>query len=973
MKKIILLILFHCCISFVNAQHFLTHHYSGKQMNAHPLIWDMTEDKYGRIWFANNDGIVRFDGNNWVTFHTPHPARSIVFNDQQDLYVASMGDIGLLSFKSDGSTEYISLKQKIDLSKIGQNLDGKLININGIIYFYTATHLIKIVTNQGEPQFQITDIGLNLGCITNGKIFYINAVHKGLKALENGQLKPVVDGDLLSGKQVSNSVFSGQTCFISTGFDGIFKLEHSRLSSLDGPIQQFAKKGTVGITALANGDIAVATFHHGVKLFSPSGTEKASLDFPSNEIYAIHSDLENNLWVAHLLGLSHTLTNTPIQAFPNLTFPGFATDMQLIRNTLYLATSGGLYTIEKDAVYTFRLDKKMSGECWSLLDNGESILVASTDGLFEITGQQITPIIQNQSFVAIQKSNLNHTIYAFGETGCFKLSKNTNGNWTTEKITGSLQQSIFETADMYWLGSYYGGLSVISKTKTTPPKIPDVLRDGEVRIRIKDGKPIFQSNQTVYTFDNNTFTEDPALTTLFKGSRNNTVTYGKDFWIYTNSSLRQIKNNEPVPQSPAYAISGKPTAVCEDGDQLWVAFEDKIYTVQINAPARPLPTVLISRFVFGKNKEVYSGFFLDKNNQKIAEQIVIPEIPFSENEIRIEFAVNSYINPEKNEYRYYIEELNKEWSEWQSQSFLMLQGMSGGKYTLHIQGKNALGGVSEEAVFKFYVQPPFYLSGYAYLLYGCGLLILIYVLVQINNRRLITKNIQLEKIIGERTQQLEVEKKKSDDLLLNILPEEIAHELKNTGETIAKQYQNVSVLFTDFVNFTGISSQLTPQELIAEIHFYFKAFDEIVEANGVEKIKTIGDSYMAACGLPIANRNHASNLVKAAKQMQAFMLNVKAERIKESKLFFDIRIGINSGPVVAGVVGKKKFAYDIWGDTVNLASRMESNSEAGKINISGTTYELIKTEFNCEYRGKISAKNKGEVDMYFVNRSLGEG
>jgi adenylate cyclase len=184
-------------------------------------------------------------------------------------------------------------------------------------------------------------------------------------------------------------------------------------------------------------------------------------------------------------------------------------------------------------------------------------------------------------------------------------------------------------------------------------------------------------------------------------------------------------------------------------------------------------------------------------------------------------------------------------------------------------------------------------------------------------------------------------------------------ELKQTGEAIAKQYNHVTVLFTDFVNFTGISEQLSPTELVAEVHKNFTAFDAIIEKHGLEKIKTIGDAYLAVCGLPNETLDHAHRVVRAALDIQEYM--------SKNGNKFQIRVGINSGPVVAGIVGVKKYAYDIWGDTVNTASRMESCSEAGKINISGTTFDLVKNEFTCAYRGKIQAKNKGEVDMYFVH------
>jgi adenylate cyclase len=212
------------------------------------------------------------------------------------------------------------------------------------------------------------------------------------------------------------------------------------------------------------------------------------------------------------------------------------------------------------------------------------------------------------------------------------------------------------------------------------------------------------------------------------------------------------------------------------------------------------------------------------------------------------------------------------------------------------------------------------------------------------------------------------EKKKSDNLLHNILPIEVAAELKNNGTSRAKQFTNTTVLFTDFVNFTSISENMQPEELVATIDFFFKAFDEIIERNGLEKIKTIGDAYMAVGGLPNEDPNHALNATKAAIEICDWIQQQKKNGGK-----FDIRIGLSSGPVVAGIVGSKKFQYDIWGDTVNTASRIESNSEAGKVNISETTYQLVKENFTCTHRGKINVKGKGEIDMYFVNRSFSAG
>jgi class 3 adenylate cyclase len=232
----------------------------------------------------------------------------------------------------------------------------------------------------------------------------------------------------------------------------------------------------------------------------------------------------------------------------------------------------------------------------------------------------------------------------------------------------------------------------------------------------------------------------------------------------------------------------------------------------------------------------------------------------------------------------------------------------------------------------------------------------------------IEQTIVLENKVTERTHQLFLEKKKSDDLLLNILPAEVAEELKQKGSAEARQFDNVTVMFTDFKDFTKISEKLSPTELVAEIDTCFKAFDHIITRHNIEKIKTIGDSYMCAGGLPVPNKTNATDVVQAALEIQQFMKQHFQQRREENKYVFELRTGIHTGPVVAGIVGVKKFAYDIWGDTVNIASRMESSGEAGKVNISESTYALVKDKFTCTHRGKIQAKNKGEVDMYFVKR-----
>ena len=221
---------------------------------------------------------------------------------------------------------------------------------------------------------------------------------------------------------------------------------------------------------------------------------------------------------------------------------------------------------------------------------------------------------------------------------------------------------------------------------------------------------------------------------------------------------------------------------------------------------------------------------------------------------------------------------------------------------------------------------------------------------------------ELEEKVTQRTLELQHEQVLTKELLHNILPVEIADELSATGSARPARHESVTILFTDFSGFTQAVSAMPADRMVGELNEIFAAFDDITDECGVEKIKTIGDAYMAAAGLPKACADHAQRCVRAGLRMLEYL----EDRNRSAAFKWSLRLGVHSGPVVAGVVGKRKYAYDIWGDTVNIASRMESSGEIGRVNISAYTYDLVREEFDCEYRGKVEAKGKGPIDMYFV-------
>jgi class 3 adenylate cyclase len=226
------------------------------------------------------------------------------------------------------------------------------------------------------------------------------------------------------------------------------------------------------------------------------------------------------------------------------------------------------------------------------------------------------------------------------------------------------------------------------------------------------------------------------------------------------------------------------------------------------------------------------------------------------------------------------------------------------------------------------------------------------------------------RLVSENKKTIEEQSQRSDTLLLNILPEHVAHEIKTHGKSEPTLYENTTIIFSDFKDFTQFSELFTPEELIGELAQCFETFDEIITRHGLEKIKTIGDAYMCVGGITADREKAAYNAEKsvlAAMEMAQYIRKVRMQKLSEGKAYWDVRIGVHTGDVVAGVVGKKKFVFDIWGDAVNVANRLQTCSEEGKINISDTTYRLVKDYFVCSPRGRIAVKNKGELDMYFVD------
>lgn len=338
------------------------------------------------------------------------------------------------------------------------------------------------------------------------------------------------------------------------------------------------------------------------------------------------------------------------------------------------------------------------------------------------------------------------------------------------------------------------------------------------------------------------------------------------------------------------------------------------------------------------------------------------------------FAHPDFRQSSQAEYSYFLENFEESWSEPTSVSEVRYNNIPAGKYTLRVRAKSLNGSWSNnELALAIHVKEAYYKSWWFWVACTTLLFGIFYGIARYRIYTIKKREKELEELVKIRTQQLEKEKQKSEELLLNILPAGTADELKKFGTAKARRHEMVTVMFSDFKGFSRISELLEPEELVAKIDHCFRAFDHIIEKHGLEKIKTVGDAYLCVGGIASDDdTNDAANVITAALEIQAFMLDNAANKKQLGQTFFEARIGIHTGPLVAGIVGIKKFAYDIWGDTVNVASRMETNGEAGEVNISATTYELVKDQFQCKYHGEFK-ESANAMGMYFVEDVLVKG
>ncbi len=699
-------------------------------------------------------------------------------------------------------------------------------------------------------------------------------------------------------------------------------------------------------------------------------------------------------------------------------------------NTLYIGTDAGLTVLNREngTNFTIKIPNKepqvsLSVTCIQKLTS-QILLIGTEKGLFEynirehhIIPYKIKETWHNQlreKFILSLKIASDSTLWIGTKEGLFSivLSDGSADFYTNNNAINSLSnndvRAIQEDMDgNMWLGTFGGGINKIdfykeTKGITNKAYFVKFLSDLNSDISLSSNN-ILSIAQTkkgylwVGTYGSglnelNTLNGKVNRLNTFKGLSESTIysilpESSDVLWCSTNNGLIKIKLSDSTVTSyyendglQSNEFNSGASFKSSEGEMFFGGVDgmNAFFSNQIINDTIAPNVVITALKIFNKPINVLQSKLLRKSIS-FTKEIVLS---YKQNFFSFEFAALHFSAPENNEFKYMMEGIDEEWNYVGTQNQAYYTNLEPGEYTFKVLGSNSDGVWSKQpAMIKIIITPPFWKTWWFRGLFLLALVSVIFYYYKQREYRIVKQRNFLENQIKERTTTvlkqkgeiesqkaiIEEQKKRTESLVLSILPKETAEELMNKGFSKPRNYSLCTVVFTDFEGFTKIAEKLRPQQLVDELNKYFTKFDEISGKYNMERIKTIGDSYMCAGGIPIRNKSNPIEAVLTALEIQHFMKNASID-IDGKTYTWKLRIGINTGEIIAGVIGKTKFAFDIWGDTVNTASRTESSGEAGRVNITKATYDHVKDFFDCTYRGKIAAKNKGEIEMYFVDR-----
>ncbi len=953
--------------------------------------FSITQDTNGIMYFGNLDGVMQFDGEEWRIMDFKGKPRLTNALDGRIL-VGGYQTFGLIENKSNFKMEYHSLSDEI--WKDGYEFD----HVNQIKSYNNNTLVLAY------PHLFLIDEENRVDCIltTKGKIQLFGDAEP-LVLLDSGLYK--INFETLDTNRCAcnhyksiENVISFEDKFLVRFIDFSWKVFDKEMNFIrdfnnDASSILLSNRFVSGLY-LSNGMFAFGTENCGIIIVNKQGKFITHINqnngLMDNDVYQLFEDKNHNLWVAMNNGIS--LLNYPavFTIFDrDYGVKGGVLDIVRYNSRIYIATSQGLFvspkgiqTKEDCQVDGFVKVEGIDHKCRRFLKTKGRLFVTNKEGIYELENEKAIKRSDLFAFGMICSKEFKNYLYVASQEGLyvFDLSKGFDLVGKIKNLNKNVRTIAEDIEGNLWLGTNYEGAFFIDMPKvfSLNPKIKQYKEEnglpkdhGWIDVTQTHKGTYFSSYKGVYKFNKQ---KELFIKQYLIDSVENRwyypITEDNQGNLWFSSGVgkayhRQTGLRYYFAQKDSFATVTQPFSKIRDysleviypdeNSVVWFgSFEGLIRfdSKKIDRETEASPTI-IRMVKFGEDS------IIDPNIRNNKSKI---KIPYELNNVFFQVSRTNYQPLDEVLFQYQLLGLNEKWSNWQVSNTEQFLGLKEGKYIFKVRSKNMDGIISEITSFEFIVLPPYYRTWWAYLIYLIVIISFIYTLFRYRAFLYAKEKNELEKVIRDKTEEIVKQKERAEDLVKNILPEDTARELQTKGRVSRKKYDLVTVLFSDIQGFTEIAEHLNPEKLLDEFDQYVLKFDKVVGEYNIEKIKTIGDAYMCAGGIPRKNRTNPVDVVLAGLQMISY-----AREIQETSQFdWGIRFGVHTGPVIAGVVGSKKMSYDIWGDTVNIASRMESYGEIGHLNISEITYELVAPYFDVEPRGKIPVKYKGKMDMYFV-------
>jgi len=1032
----------------------------------------MVQDDVGTLWIGTQDGLNRFDGQQFQVF-TSDDTKGL---ESEYIHCALKDRTGTLWFgTANGLTAYDSKKEQFSTFDTGSSalsVEAMDETENGDLWLATSTQGLAKWNSKTRKialvNAKIPSKRLHFVKLLNKDELLISTEDQGVfrYAIGSGKWTKVFPGKGAIANWFVNDVehFSGSVFLLSTN-KGLWLYDYVTDNLL--PFLSEIEKD-LGIIEIADvcmsstDELFVATQNKGILTVRKENgvyriTQSKQDIFQKNallfdEINGLFADQNGVIWIGSLRGLS---CFDPVnqgflgvgpsgnlkQGLPSASVWGFAENPSATKT--FIATDFAISVLDRKSgtFLQYYLNKHSENKESSIMSlhyiNDHEMLIGCTDGLYMLTYYNASYSFKKVNYKKIENPTSFDKVYQiipYKDTRYFLATKggvllydNKTGATTAftndplkpeETIGAGICRLAYRGTDgMFYFGTSTGGLYVLNERADgsiffrpfrynrqllaiTKDYISTIYQPGDEELWLgTTGSGLIYVNLRYGTLVN--YTKKNGLPNNFVYAiLPDNLGY---LWLSTNKGLARFNLNKRVCvnfsevhglmsdefNTGAYLAS-------KTGDLFFggIAGYNFFHPKQLDAERATLHVQFI--------KFKLDGNWLHPGDKGAPFKTTISdvrkiELPYNQRSFTLRFVPSDLMNPELLEYKYRLKGSDEEEIFLGNTNEIRFNSLSPGSYELEIFVRRTGGEWSSASTtLEIEIASPFWWKWWFWLIVLIVLAITVLTMIRGRIEQGRREQVRLEMKIVERTKEiraqsakieiqskviqrekekveeqkrlLQIEKDKSEKLLRNIIPEATAEELKSKGRASARAYKTVSVLFTDFVGFTKIAEHMKPTELVHRLDIYFRKFDEIIVHNNLEKIKTIGDAYMCAGGVPVRNNTNPIDSVLAALQIQDYMARLKNDAIANGTEYWDLRLGINTGEVTAGVIGSERLAYDIWGSTVNQAQRMEMMGEAGRVTISGTTFKLIEPYFECTFRGKVKSKSKGMIDMFTVER-----